>query len=104
MVEPVAKGRKTPAKNKDDWRVVGRDNWQFRRVVVFLSLLFSAGIILWIVISGTDSTLYREIAVAMIAADVAIIGSYVFGAVWDDKSKRRDWRGPRPPIEEEGGP
>lgn len=76
----------------DNWKKVAPDNWRARRWVVFASLAYAALTVIYIVIKGEDSALYRDVAVALIGASVAIIGSYVFGAVWDDRSKRRDFR------------
>lgn len=80
----------------DDWKKVSRDNWKFRRRVVFAALIWIAIMVMYIVWRGHDTALYRDISVALIGAAVAIIGSYVFGAVWDDRSKRRDVRPPPP--------
>lgn len=80
----------------DDWRKVSPDNWKFRRRVVFVALFWIALLVMYIIWRGGDSALYRDVAVTLVGAGVAIIGSYVFGAVWDDRSKRRDYRGPLP--------
>lgn len=74
----------------DNWKAVSKDNWKFRRRVVFAALAWIAMMVMWIIFRGHDTALYRDVSVALIGAGVAIIGSYVFGAVWDDRSKRRD--------------
>lgn len=63
-------------------------NWKIRRRVLFLTLAYIAGSVTYIIWQGTDTALYQQIAISMIAAGTAIIGSYVFGAVWDDSNKR----------------
>lgn len=74
----------------DDINHVSPDNWAIRRRIVFVALTYIALMVIYIVWRGTDTSLYQQVAVALIGAAVAIIGSYVFGAVWDDKSKRSD--------------
>ncbi|CAH1657371.1 hypothetical protein CHELA1G11_11260 [Hyphomicrobiales bacterium] len=73
----------------DDIARVAKDNWKIRRWVVFIWLTFSAVLISFIVFTGTDTALNQQSVIALIASSTAIIGSYVFGAVWDDNGKRR---------------
>jgi peptidoglycan/LPS O-acetylase OafA/YrhL len=73
----------------DDVARVAKDNWKIRRRVVFGALGYIAIMLAYIVLIGTDSALFGQVAVGLIGAAVAIIGSYVFGAVWDDNGKRR---------------
>ena len=73
----------------DDIARVAKDNWKIRRRVVFGALGYIAIMLAYIVLVGTDSALFGQVAVGLIGAAVAIIGSYVFGAVWDDNGKRR---------------
>lgn len=80
----------------DDCHKVSKDNWKYRRRVVFGALVWIALMVMYILYRAHDTALYRDVSVALIGAFVAIIGSYVFGAVWDDRSKRRDVRGPPP--------
>lgn len=81
----------------DDINQVAPDNWAIRRRIVFVSLIYIALLVVYIIWRGTDTSLYQQVAVALIGAAVAIIGSYVFGAVWDDRSKRKDLPRPTPP-------
>lgn len=65
-----------------------KPSWKNRRRVIMLSLAFCAGCILYIMIwSDPARTSVHEIIV-MCAFGLAFstIGSYVFGAVWDDKN------------------
>lgn len=73
----------------DDLCRVSKDNWKYRRRVVFGSLLFIAIAVICILYRAFDSALYRDGLVALIGAGVVIITGYVFGAVWDDNFKRR---------------
>lgn len=73
----------------DDIARVANDNWKIRRRVVFGALGYIAVALTYIILIGTDSALFGQVAVGMIGAAVAIIGSYVFGAVFDDNGKRK---------------
>lgn len=58
--------------------------WKIRRRIIILSLLFIGGNLQFIIIKGTDTALYAQIALGLLGAGVAIIGSYVFGVNWDN--------------------
>lgn len=64
------------------------DNWTKRRRVMLWSLLFIGANLQYLIVFGKPDGLRENICVAVMAAGTAIIGSYVFGAVWDDKNKR----------------
>lgn len=68
------------------------DGWAIRRRVMILSLLYCAGNVQYLLMFGLDSQLNRELGSTLVYAGVAIIGSYVFGAVWDDKDRRNTMR------------
>ena len=59
--------------------------WENRRRVIFLSLLYCAGVISYITGWGEDTTLNKAIIESAFLLAGMIIGAYVFGAVWDDK-------------------
>ncbi|MDF2114781.1 hypothetical protein PY365_04295 [Roseiarcaceae bacterium H3SJ34-1] len=69
-------------------RLFGNSNWDKRRPVIYLSLLFCAGNVQYLIVWGADTALHQQIALALIAFAVSVVGSYCFAAVWDDKSKR----------------
>ncbi len=61
----------------------GQKPWSFRRKVVISTLMFCA---LTVMISLTKDTTVAESAVtSAFALAGAVIGSYIFGAVWNDK-------------------
>lgn len=60
--------------------------WKRRRLRLDLSLIAILVWLSWIIFHGTDTTLFQQISVALIAGGVALIGQYVFGAVWDDRN------------------
>lgn len=94
-VPPVVAAAKAEAiktlaveKTKIRQQVYSNDNWKKRRKVLFASLAFIAVDVEYLLIFGKDDGLRQNLAMALVGAGVAIIGSYVFGAVWDDNNKR----------------
>lgn len=63
-------------------------NWKIRRRVMFVTLLYIAFNVSWLIIRGENTTLNQQIALALVGSGTSIIGAYVFGAVWDDSNKR----------------
>jgi hypothetical protein len=90
VVKAKAEAIKTLAVEKTTIRrqVYSNDNWNKRRKVLFASLIFIAINVQYLIVWGVDDGLRQNIAIALVSAGVAIIGSYVFGAVWDDNNKR----------------
>ena len=68
------------------------DNWPKRRRWMLLTLLWLIGNAQYLIVWGADTALHQNALVTCLGAIVAIIGSYVFGAVWDDVDKRRHVR------------
>ena len=102
-----------PARNNLPERVayaLFETNWRIRRRVMFMALTYIATCITYILIFGQDTAVNQQAILALIAAGVSIIASYVFGAVWDDNNKRSrvefndygtdiDIRNEAPPVE-----
>lgn len=65
------------------------DNWAIRRRWMKVILAWAMLNVQYIVVWGDDNALNQNIAITLIGMVIAITGSYVFGAVWDDKQKRR---------------
>jgi DMSO reductase anchor subunit len=64
-----------------------RANWKVRRRIIIATLLFCAIVIFYCVHKGGDSrVLETAVSSAFLLAGM-VIGSYVFGAVWQDVSK-----------------
>lgn len=66
-----------------------KPTWENRRKVIFLTLIFCAAVVAYLVVWGEDTQLNQTIANASYLLAAAVIGSYVFGAVWDDKKVTR---------------
>lgn len=64
-----------------------RPSWKIRRRIVILALCFCAGCIAYLMICGQpDSRLHETIAYGLFVTAISVIGSYVFGATWDDRN------------------
>ena len=64
--------------------------WKNRRRVIFGTLLYCGAIVGYLVFRGEDTGLNGDIASGLILLAASVIGSYVFGAVWDDSRKTGD--------------
>lgn len=82
--------------------VDSRASWKIRRRIVNATLLFCAGIVLYLVFYGKDTELNQTIANGLIFLAGSTIGAYLFGATWDQKHKREvNSRRPRNFADEE---
>ncbi|CAD6878965.1 hypothetical protein [Methylomonas albis] len=62
-------------------------SWTHRRRIIYWTLGFCAFCILWLLFFGKgDNRLQETIAESAFFLAGGVIGSYVFGAVWDDKT------------------
>ena len=62
--------------------------WAVRRRIIFTTLIFCALCVVYIIFKGNDTRVYETVVMSAFALAGMVIGSYVFGAVWDDKSRR----------------
>jgi hypothetical protein len=65
--------------------------WRVRRRIIYSTLLFCAGCIIYVMVMDAlghlkDSQLAGSIINSAFLLAGGVIGSYVFGAVWDDKT------------------
>jgi len=77
------------------------DNWQIRRRWMKVILAWAMLNIEYLIIWGSDNALHQNALVSLLGLVVAIAGSYIFGAVWDDNDKRKHARSER--VEPEMG-
>lgn len=62
-----------------------KTSWKIRRRTMFAALAFSMLVVGYVLFTGME-TAAAETAVAMaFSTIIATVGSYVFGATWDDK-------------------
>lgn len=57
--------------------------WKYRRLAVFATLLFCAGLIGFVVIAGKNDELGRLVVMTLSGLAGSTLGSYVFGAAWE---------------------
>ncbi len=68
---------------------MGRASWAVRRRIIIAVLIWSGSLITYLAIWGRAVSLVSDIATGLILLMGSVIGSYVFGAVWDDKNTRK---------------
>ena len=64
----------------------GQKPWNFRRKLVLTTLSFCGGMVGYITVYGhTNEVIGSTIVGGCFTLATAVIGSYIFGAVWNDK-------------------
>lgn len=64
------------------------NSWKMRRRVIVGTLFFCATSVAYLIGFGSDSELNQAIANGLILLCGSTIGSYIFGATWDDKNSK----------------
>lgn len=64
-------------------------SWKYRRLVVFISLIFIAAFLVYLVERRPDNAVTLTLAPALVGGALGIIMTYVFGANADDKNARQ---------------
>ena len=62
----------------------GDDSWTIRRRLLFLTSFFYMLVVGYCVVRGTDNELFRTTVTFCIIALTGNVGTYVFGASWED--------------------
>jgi hypothetical protein len=62
--------------------------WGVRRRLVIGTLLFCAAEVVYLTVWGKDTELHRAIVTSIILLASTTLGSYLFGATWDNKNQR----------------
>lgn len=63
-----------------------KPSWRIRRRIIVGTLLYCAAMVLYLAVWGDSTSLAEAIATGLILLAGSVIGSYVFGAVWDDRN------------------
>ena len=58
--------------------------WKHRRRLMFLVVAFCMGCICWALWKDTDTAVMQAAVTSSFMTISAVLGSYVFGAVWED--------------------
>lgn len=61
-----------------------KPSWKYRRLVVFSTLIFCAGLIIYMAGWGEDTRLNETIVYGAFGMGMTVILTYVFGAVVED--------------------
>lgn len=61
-------------------------SWKIRRSIILGTLIFCAAVIIKIIWGGADTTTAQVALYGSFGLAGTVIGSYVFGAVWDDNN------------------
>lgn len=70
----------------DDEGEMMKTSWKFRRRTMFVCLAFFMAVVSYVLITELDTNPAETAVLVSLGGIVSIVGSYVFGAVWDDKS------------------
>jgi hypothetical protein len=73
-----------------------KPSWAVRRKVIFAALVFCAACVVWVMVWGDTRSVNDIIVMCAFGLAFSTIGSYVFGAVWDDKNYMTLARGEPP--------
>lgn len=76
------------------------DNWPRRRRWMIVILVWMMANAQYLMIFAEPTAVVEQALVMLLGSIVAVIGSYVFGATWDDSNKRRYVAPRKPPAEE----
>lgn len=67
---------------------MNRPSWMMRRRIIVATLVWCAALVTYLAVWGRPTSLSEAISTGLILLMGSVIGSYVFGAVWDDKNAR----------------
>lgn len=63
-------------------------SWKIRRRFMFITCLFCAVVIAFILVADLDTEVAETALTMSFLTLMSVVGSYVFGAAWDDKNAR----------------
>lgn len=72
--------------SKSDLNVPERDDWSHRRLRMDVVQIIYLGLLAYIILTGRANAVDQLAVPSLIAGIVAILGTYVFGSVWDYRS------------------
>lgn len=61
--------------------------WRIRRAIIIGTILWCVGMVTYLSIWGRDTNLSETTVNGCLLLMASVIGSYVFGAVWDDRNR-----------------
>jgi hypothetical protein len=69
--------------------MIDKYSWGMRRRIIIATLVWCALLVTYLAVWGRPTSLSEAIATNLLLLMGGVIGSYVFGAVWDDASRRK---------------
>lgn len=63
-------------------------SWRYRRRIIHATLIYCAVAAPALTVWRPESAMVAQLAMALVALAGGTIGTYVFGAAWDDKNAR----------------
>lgn len=63
-------------------------SWRYRRRIIHCTLIYCAVVAPALAVWRPESAMVAQLAMALVALAGGTIGTYVFGAAWDDKNAR----------------
>ncbi|MFD2179528.1 hypothetical protein [Veronia pacifica] len=67
----------------------GSDQWYIRRRIVIFTLLLCGVVIVYLMLKGESNPLNQSLVNGAYLLAGSVIGTYVFGATWDDSFRSR---------------
>lgn len=64
-------------------------SWALRRLFMFAISAFCVGVITFSLWKGLDTKVAETAVTMSFVTLISVVGSYVFGATWDDKNARK---------------
>lgn len=68
---------------------IGSSDWTVRRRIVIISLIWEATLITYLVIYPWPNSIAEVAMINLAGLFGGTVGSYIFGAIWDQKGKRK---------------
>lgn len=63
-------------------------SWAVRRLFMFIISAFCVGVVSFALYRGLDTKVAETAVTMSFVTLISVVGSYVFGATWDDKNAR----------------
>lgn len=63
-------------------------SWRIRRLFMFIISAFCVGAVSYVLLNGSTGEVAETAVTMSFFTLMSIVGSYVFGAVWDDNNAR----------------
>lgn len=67
-----------------------KPSWKIRRRIIIATLAFCAFVIAYSMVWGDERPVHETIVLGAFALAGAVIGSYIFGAAWDDRNVMKE--------------